>query len=63
MFGNFDFTCSIQLRKHLITHMDGNTYHCTICGNTFSTSKHLAVHMEKIIVEINVISAGLATLS
>ena len=49
--GNFDFTCSTQLRKHLITHMDGNTYHCTICGNTFSTSKHLVIHMKKSLLE------------
>ena len=46
--GNFDCTCSTQLRKHLITHMDGNTYQCTICGNTFSTSKHLVIHMKNL---------------
>ena len=49
--GNFDFTCLTQLRKHLMTHMDGNTYQCTICGNTFSTSKHLVIHMKKSLLE------------
>ena len=33
---NFEFTWTTQLRMHLITHMDGKSYHCTICGNNFS---------------------------
>ena len=37
--GNFEFTCLTQLRMHLITHIDGKLYHCTICGKSFSKSK------------------------
>ena len=43
---NFEFTCSTQLRMHLITHMDGKPYHCTICRNNLSNSKYLVVHMK-----------------
>ena len=46
MSGNFEFTCSTQLRMHLIIHMDGKPYHFTICGNNFSNSKHLVIHMK-----------------
>ena len=31
---------------HLINHMDGKPYHCAICRKTFSTSKHLVIHMK-----------------
>jgi uncharacterized C2H2 Zn-finger protein len=44
--GNFEFTCSTQLRMHLITHMDGKPYPCTICGNSFRKSKHYVIHMK-----------------
>ena len=43
--GNFVFTCLTPLRMHFITHMNGKTYHCTICGNSFSKSKHFVIHM------------------
>ena len=49
--GNFEFTCFTQLRMHLITNIDCKLYHCTICGNTFSTSKHLVIHMKKSLLE------------
>ena len=42
---NLKLTCLTQLRIHLINHMDGKPYHCTICGKNFSKSKHLAIHM------------------
>ena len=61
--GNFEFTCLTQLRMYLINHMNGLPYHCTICGKTFSTSKHFVIHMKKKnTIGINVISARLATL-
>ena len=44
--GNFELTCSTQLRMHLINHMDGLPYHCAICRKTFCTSKHLVIHMK-----------------
>ena len=43
--GNFELTCLTQLRMHLITHMDGLPYHCTIYGKNFSKSNHLVIHM------------------
>ena len=60
--GNFELTCLTQLIMHLINHMDGKPYHCTVCGKSFSKSKHLVIHM-KITLGINVIPACLATLS
>ncbi len=42
--GNFEFSCSTQLRMHFITHMDGKPYHCTICGKSFIKSKHFVIH-------------------
>ena len=44
--GNFELTCSTQLRMHLINHMDGLPYHCAICRKTYYTSKHLVIHMK-----------------
>ena len=32
--GNFELTCLTQLRMHLINHMDGKPYHCTVCGKS-----------------------------
>ena len=46
MSGNFEFTWLTQLRMHLITHMNGKPYHCTICGKSFSKSKHFVIHMK-----------------
>jgi DNA-directed RNA polymerase subunit RPC12/RpoP len=43
--GNFEFTCLTQLRKHVITHMDGKPYHCTICGKSFSSADTLRTHV------------------
>ena len=43
---NFEFTCSTQLRMHLFIHMDGKPYHCTLCGKSFSKSKHFVINMK-----------------
>ena len=44
--GNFELICLTQLEMHLINHMDGKPYHCTIYGNNFSKSNHLVIHMK-----------------
>ena len=43
--GNIELICLTQLRMHLINHMDGKPYHCTIYGNNFSKSNHHLIHM------------------
>ena len=39
-------TCLTQLRIHLINHMDGKPYHCTVCGKSFSKSKPFVIRMK-----------------
>ena len=63
MSGNFDFTCSTQLRMHITNHMDGMPYHCAFCGKSFSKSQHLVIHMKNHSLLINVMPAHLATFS
>ena len=43
--GNFELICLTQLEMHLINHMDGKPYHCTIYGKNFSKSNHHLIHM------------------
>ena len=43
--GKFELTCLAQLRMHLINHMDGKPYLCTIYGKNFSKSNHHLIHM------------------
>ena len=44
--GNFELICLTQLEMHLINHMDGKPYHCTIYGKSFSKSKHFVINMK-----------------
>ena len=46
--GNFEFTFSTQLGMHLISHINRRPYHCTICGKSFSKSKHFVIHMKNL---------------
>ena len=43
---NFELIFAVQLRMHIINHMDGLPYHYAIRGKNFRKSKHLVIHMK-----------------